>query len=84
MFIFMVFLIKKLNIKTPLILCTKLVEIFYIVDEFHKEIEKTMQGHLLPCETSKKKRKRAFTMSDSEVITILIMFHDMDKVKRIA
>jgi hypothetical protein len=50
------------------------VEIFYIVDEFCKEIEKTMQGHLLPADTSKKKRKRAFTMSDSEVITILIMF----------
>ena len=27
---------------------TNLVEIFYIVDEFCKEIEKTMQGHLLP------------------------------------
>jgi hypothetical protein len=54
---------------------TNSVKIFYIVDEFCKGIGKTMQGHLLVDETSKKKRKRAFTMSDSEVITILIMFH---------
>jgi len=54
---------------------TNLVEIFYIIDEFCKEIYKTMGGHLLSKETSKKARKRAFTMSDSEVITIMIMFH---------
>src|SRR5215510_1216901 len=52
-----------------------LVEIFYFVDEFCKEIEKTMEGHLLPKDPSKKRRKRAFTMSDSEVITIMILFH---------
>lgn len=52
-----------------------IVEIFYIVDEFCKEIEKTMEGHLVARDTYKKKRKRAFTMSDSEVITIMIMFH---------
>jgi hypothetical protein len=54
---------------------TNLVEIYYIVDELCKEIEKTMEGHLLAKDTSKKRRKRAFTMSDSEVITIMIMFH---------
>ena len=58
MFIFMVLFIKKLNFKTPLIMGTNLVEIFYIVDEFCKEIEKTMQGRLLPNATSKKKRKQ--------------------------
>ena len=52
-----------------------LVEIFYIVDEFCKEIEKTMEGHLVASNPAKKTRKRAFTMSDSEVITIMIMFH---------
>ena len=52
-----------------------LVEIFYFVDEVCKEIEKTMEGRLLPRDLSKKRRKRAFTMSDSEVITIMIMFH---------
>ena len=54
---------------------TNLVEIFYIVDEFCKEIERTMEGHRLVKDTSKKTRNRAFTMSDSEVITIMIMFH---------
>jgi hypothetical protein len=34
-----------------------------------------MKGHHLAEDTSKKTRKRAFTMSDSEVITIMIMFH---------
>jgi hypothetical protein len=54
---------------------TNLVEIFYIVDEFCKEFEKVMEGYQLPKDPSKKTRKRAFTMSDSEVITIMIMFH---------
>ena len=39
---------------------TNSVEIFYIIDEFCKEIEKTMEGHNLPKDTSKKTRKRAF------------------------
>jgi hypothetical protein len=52
-----------------------LVEIFYIVDEFCKEFQKVMEGHQLSKDPSKKTRKRAFTMSDSEVITIMIMFH---------
>jgi len=52
-----------------------LVEIFYLVDEFCKEIEKITEGHLLPKDLSKKRRKKAFTMSNSEVITIMIMFH---------
>ena len=34
-----------------------------------------MKGHSLVKDTSEKTRKRAFTMSDSEVITIMIMFH---------
>ena len=54
---------------------TNLVEIFYIIDEFCKEIEKTMEEHNLVKDTSIKKRNRAFTMSNSEVITIMIMFH---------
>ena len=54
---------------------TNLVEFFYIIYEFCKEFEKAMEGHLLAMENSKKTRKRAFIMSDSEVITIMIMFH---------
>ena len=54
---------------------TNIVEIFVIVDEFCKEFKKVMEGHQLPKDPSKKTRNRAFTMSDSEVITIMIMFH---------
>ena len=54
---------------------TNLVEIFFIVDEFCKEFKKVMEGHQMPADPSKKRRNRAFTMSDSEVITIMIMFH---------
>src|SRR5215510_5717804 len=54
---------------------TNLVEISYIIDEFCKEITKTMEGHILPKDPCRKTRKRAFTMSDSEVITIMVMFH---------
>ena len=55
MFIFMVLFIKKLNCKTPLIMDTNSVEIFYIIDEFCKEIEKTMKGHILANEMPQKK-----------------------------
>ena len=83
MITFIALLIIKLNHKTPLIMDTNLVEIFYLVDgprrarrsQFCKEIEKTMEGHLVASNPAKKTRKRAFTMSDSEVITIMIMFH---------
>jgi len=52
-----------------------IVEIYYLVDEFMKEFNTTINGHSLELKTSKNKRNRAFTMSDSEVITILILFH---------
>jgi len=75
MITFIALKIIKLNHKTPLIMDTNLVEIFYIIDEFCKEIEKTMEGHVVTKDTSKKKRNKAFTMSDSEIITIMLMFH---------
>ena len=34
-----------------------------------------MEGYRLTKEISKKTRRRVFTMSDSEVITIMVMFH---------
>jgi hypothetical protein len=54
---------------------SKITEIFYLVDEFCKEFERNKEGHILTDETSVKRRKRKFTMSDSEVITIVILFH---------
>ena len=52
-----------------------IVDIFYLVDEFCKEFNQVTEEHILQKDCSKKSRKRAFRMSDSEVITIMIYFH---------
>ena len=52
-----------------------ITEIFCLVDDFCKEFDKAKEGHVLVQKTSIKKRNRAFKMSDSEVITIMILFH---------
>jgi len=54
---------------------TKLVEIFYLADEFCKEFYKVMEGHLLPNDNGKKHRNKPSKLSDAEVITILTAFH---------
>jgi hypothetical protein len=54
---------------------SKITEIFYLVDEFCKEFERVKEGHILSEKTSVKRRNRKFTLSDSEVITIVILFH---------
>jgi hypothetical protein len=51
------------------------MDIFYLVDEFCKEFDKAKAGHVLQKDCGKKSRNRAFRMSDSEVITIMIYFH---------
>lgn len=53
----------------------KITEIFYLIDEFCKEFEQVKEGRILPNETFKKRRNRKFKMSDSEVITIVTLFH---------
>ncbi|MCC7452538.1 MAG: IS982 family transposase [Crocinitomix sp.] len=50
----------------------KITEIFYLTDEFCSEFQKTINGYILG-NTPKRKPK----MSDSEVITILVIFHGM-------
>lgn len=50
----------------------KITEIFYLTDEFCKEFQKSIEGHLLG-KTPKRKPK----MCQSEVITILVLFHGM-------
>lgn len=52
----------------------KITEIFYSVDEFCKQIEPQFKKKAIG-EDGKKRRNRAFKMSDSEIITILILFH---------
>jgi len=54
---------------------TNIVEIYYIIDEFCKNFDKATAGCRIPEKTAKKTRKRAYSMSDSEVITIMILFH---------
>jgi hypothetical protein len=56
---------------------TNIVEIYYIIDEFCKNFDKVKEGHVVGSNTDKKARKRAFTMSDSEIITIMVLFHQM-------
>lgn len=53
----------------------KVTEIFFYVDEFCIEWHKAIAGHQLPKETLKSKRNKPCRMSDSEVITIMILFH---------
>ena len=52
----------------------KVTEIYFIIDEFFKEFDKTIKENSLPSEQTNK-RNRKFTMSESEVMTILILFH---------
>ena len=53
----------------------KTVEIYYFVDEFFKEYDAVIKSHSLEKGSPKKRRSRKFTMSSSEVMTILILFH---------
>jgi uncharacterized protein YktB (UPF0637 family) len=65
--------IKSLITNSAIIRNTSIVEIVYLIDEFCKKFEKVKKGHVLVEDTSKKRRNRS--MSDSEVITIVILFH---------
>lgn len=69
---------QLITIKTiPMLSNTKITEIYFIIDEFSKEFDKTITAHSLNEKDSPKKRNRKFTMTDSEVMTILVLFHAM-------
>ena len=53
----------------------KTVESYYIADEFFKECGAVIKSHSLEEGFPKKRRNRKFTMSSSEIMTILIFFH---------
>ena len=55
----------------------KVTEIFFIIDEFDKNFEKIVSDHSLVQNTDLKQRNCKSTLSDSEVITILILFHSV-------
>ena len=53
----------------------KVAEIFVKVDDFCNHFENEFKNHGLPVSSACKKRNRKATLSDSEIITILIAFH---------
>lgn len=53
----------------------KITEIFYIIDEFNKNFQKTISAHSIKPNNVVKTRNRQCKLSDSEVMTILVLFH---------
>ena len=53
----------------------KIIEVFFFIDEFCQDFQEVIRGHILPKDTSKKHRNKPCGLSDSEVITILVLFH---------
>ena len=51
----------------------QITEIFVNVDNFYSQFKKEIKKHQLS--TTKKQRNRKFTMSASEVMSIMILFH---------
>ena len=53
----------------------KVTELFYIIDEFCKHFDAENAGNLLEDNSGVKRRRRAASLSDSEIMTILLYFH---------
>ena len=53
----------------------KVTELFCIIDEFCKHFEAENAGNLLEDNSGVKRRRRAASLSDSEIMTILLYFH---------
>jgi len=53
----------------------KITEIFFFIDEFYKDFYEVIRGHMLVAGTGKKHRNKPCRLSDSEIMTILILFH---------
>lgn len=53
----------------------KITEIYYMIDEFCREFEKAKEGHILSGNNTKRQRNRKSKLSDSEVMTIAVLFH---------
>ena len=53
----------------------KIIEIFCATDEFSKKIEEEFENMPLLSSEDNPRRRRAACMSDSKIMTILIMFH---------
>ena len=53
----------------------KITELFCIIDEFCKHFDAENAGNLLEDNSGVKRRRRQASLSDSEIITILLYFH---------
>ena len=53
----------------------KVTELFCIIDEFCKHFASENAGNLLEDNSGVKRRRRAASLSDSEIMTILLYFH---------
>jgi hypothetical protein len=53
----------------------KITEMFCLIDDFVKEYDKVIKKNSISDDCLKKKRNRKSKMSDSEVMTILVLFH---------
>ncbi len=53
----------------------KVTELFCIIDEFCKHFEAENAGKLLIGDDGTKRRRRKASLSDSETMTILLLFH---------
>lgn len=53
----------------------KVTEIFSIIDDFDKNFDHELKKNLLPVIDGKKHRNRKASLSDSEIMTILLLFH---------
>ena len=53
----------------------KVTELFCIIDEFCKHFDAENAGNLLEDNSGVKRRRRAASLSDSEIMTILLYFH---------
>ena len=54
----------------------KITEIFFTIDEFDKEFERNIEKQpLLASTDGKKRRRRQAQLSDSEIMTIILLFH---------
>ena len=53
----------------------KVTEIFCIIDEFDKNFDLELKKNLLPVTDGRQHRNRKASLSDSEIMTILLLFN---------
>ncbi len=60
---------------TTMITKDKVTEIFCIIDEFDENFDLELKKNLLPVTDGKQHRNRKASLSDSEIMTILLLFN---------